>query len=226
MAPVRLKRFRCAPLADVSATLWCCLCCGVRVFLIYTCDVPARQTSSSHKRGAHWIAMQCGGKLMRFLLGAQQPNRLPPQEETASGVSGACQDVLEVRTRRTKRMHLETGCGIVGRLDRLGGSSRGRLGVRLGQPCCLCGLPTGTPDARAPWLRVFYPMCCPKKKWVAQGSALHCLPSLLLGYPISASSYPIVASSYPIVAPGRRNLARVIACWPLAVPDWPLAMPS
>ena len=121
MAPVRLKRFRCAPLADVSATLWCCLCCGVRVFLIYTCDVPARQTSSSHKRGAHWIAMQCGGKLMRFLLGAQQPNRLPPQEETASGVSGACQDVLEVRTRRTKRMHLETGCGIVGRLDRLGG---------------------------------------------------------------------------------------------------------
>ena len=94
------------------------------------------------------------------------------------------------------------------------GSSRGRLGVRLGQPRCRCGLPTGTPDACLSWLRVSYPMCCPKKKWGTQGSALHCLPSLVLDYPISASRYPIVASSYPIVAPGRRILARVIACWP------------
>ena len=44
-------------------------------------------------------------------------------------MSGGCQDVLEVRTRRTKTMHLETGCGIVGRLDRRGAVSGSSWGL-------------------------------------------------------------------------------------------------
>ena len=134
--------------------------------------------------------MQRGDKLVSFFLGRNNPTFCHPKKKPQLECQGRCQDALEVHPRRDKTMYLEAGCGIVGRLRRIGvalGSSPGSSRV--------CSVVFAPPEAR-----VLSGVLPPRRNWSTNGPALNCLPSIALDCPMAASSYPSVASSYPIVA--------------------------
>ena len=97
--------------------------------------------------------MQRGDKLVSFFLGRNNPTFCHPKKKPQLECQGRCQDALEVHPRRDKTMYLEAGCGIVGRLRRIGvalGSSPGSSRV--------CSV------VFAPLKRVFYLACCPQEE--------------------------------------------------------------